>query len=152
MAVGSVPADRSADTITRDLGGGLSYVDLGGLDVIRMTPGSAWAPPFRDPAARLLAIEIQVPAPGPGVAAVKTTGPLIEIDTGTTKIPFGAGLEPGWARVVVPVGGVDGATTIRALGDVDLVRATAFEPLPAVPLPVDHGPVRFAPGALCPPS
>ncbi len=146
------PADRSADTISRDLGGGLTYVDLGGLDVIRMTAGSAWQPPFRDPAARLLAVEIEVPGPPPGVAAKRTKAPLIEIDTGTARVPFGSGLEPGWARVVVPVGGVDGATTIRALGDVDLVRATAFEPLPAVTLPIDHGPLRFAPDALCPPS
>ncbi len=144
------PADRSADTITRDLGGGLSYVDLGGLDVIRMTPGSHWQPPFRDPAARLLAVEIVVPAPGPGVAAVETTAPLIEIDTGTAKIPFGAGLEPGWARVVVPVDGVGDAVTIRALADVDLVRVTAFEPLAGVTLPVDHGPVRFAPDDAVP--
>jgi hypothetical protein len=145
------PTDRSADTITRDLGGGLSYVDLSGLDVIRMTPGSTWALPFRDPAARLLAVEIEVPAPDPGVAAVKTTAPLIEIETGTAKIPFGAGLEPGWARVVVPVVGMDDAVTIRALDAVDLVRVTAFEPVPGITLPVDHGPVRFAPETFCPP-
>ena len=66
-------------------------------------------------------------------------------------IPFGEGLLPGWARVVVPVNGIGDAVTIRALGVVDLVRVTAFEPLPGVALPVDHGPVRFAPDALCPP-
>ena len=146
------PADRDADTIIRDLGGGLTYVDLGGLDVIRMAAGSAWAPPFRDPAARLLAVEIEVPVPRPGVTATTTTAPLIEIDTGTVKIPFGAGLEPGWARVVVPVDGVGDDVTIRALDAVDLVRVTAFEPVPAIALPVDHGPVRFDPDTLCPPA
>ncbi len=35
-----------------------------------------------------------------------TTAPLIEIDTGTgAGVTFGQGLEPGWARVVVPVDG-----------------------------------------------
>ena len=80
-----------------------------------------------------------------------TAEPLIEIDTGTARIPFGTGLEPGWARVVVPITGVSDAVTIRALDAVDLVRVTAFDPVPAVALPADHGPVRFAPDALCPP-
>jgi hypothetical protein len=51
----------------------------------------------------------------------------------------------------VPVDGVGDEVAIRALGEVDLVRVTAFEPLPGVTLPIDHGPVRLDPGALCPP-
>lgn len=145
------PRERSAQTIERDLGGGLTYIDRSGLDVLHMTTGSRWQPPFRDAEARLLAVEIAVPGPPPGTPARKTTAPLIEIDTGTGRIPFGAGLEPGWARVVVPVSGVGDQVAIRALGDVDLVRVTAFEPLPGVTLPVDHGPVRLEPDALCPP-
>jgi hypothetical protein len=144
------PRERSAETIERDLGGGLTYLDRGGTDVLRMAAGSRWQPPFRDPEARLLAVEIVVPGPPPGAPARKTTAPLIEIDTGSDRVPFGAGLAPGWARVVVPVSGVGDQAAIRALGDVDLVRVTAFEPLPGVALPVDHGPVRLDPDALCP--
>ncbi|MEA2611852.1 MAG: hypothetical protein QOG32_1578, partial [Chloroflexota bacterium] len=47
------PRLRSDDTIQRDLGGGLSYIDRGGLDVLHMTAGSTWAPAFRDAAERL---------------------------------------------------------------------------------------------------
>jgi hypothetical protein len=146
------PRQRSEATIERDLGGGLSYLDRGGVDVLHMTNGSRWQPPFRDTTSRLLAVEIIVPGPPPGTPARRTTSPLIEIDTGPGSVPFGAGLDPGWARVVVPLNGVGDQVAIRALGDVDLVRATAFEPLPGVALPVDHGPVRFDPPALCPPS
>ncbi len=146
------PRDRSAETIQRDLGGGITYFDRGGYDVLHMTPGSHWKPTFRAPDARLLAVEIVVPVPRPGVPSATTTAPLIEIDTGAGAAPvaFGEGLEPGWARVVVPVDGVGDDVTIRGLSDVDLLRVTAFEPLPGVTLPVDHGPVRFEPGTLCP--
>jgi hypothetical protein len=144
------PRQRSAATIERDLGDGLTYVDEGGLDVIRMAPGSVWHPPFTDPDARLLAVEITVPVPRPGVAAATTVAPLIQIDTGSGATEFGAGLEPGWARVVVPVSGVDGTLAIRALGDVDLVRVTAFDPLPGVTLPAGNGPVRLATDDVCP--
>ena len=145
------PRERGAETIERNPGGGLTYIDRGGLDVLHMATGSRWQPPFRDAESRLLAVEIVVPGPPPGMPARTTTGPLIEVDTGTGRIPFGAGLEPGWARVVVPVSGVGDQVAIRALGDVDLVRVTAFEPLPGVSLPVDQGPIRLEPDALCPP-
>jgi hypothetical protein len=144
------PSERSAETIGRDLGGGLTYVDRGGLDVLRMSPGSRWRPAFRDPDARLLAVEILVPFPPPGVPIGPTTAPLIQIDSANGPVEFGKGLEPGWARVVVPVDAVDDATAIRGLGDVDLVRVTAFSPLPGVELPARQGPVRLDPGALCP--
>jgi len=78
--------------------------------------------------------------------------PLIEVDTGTQRVTFGAGLLPGWARVVVPVTGIDEGVAVRALADVDLVRATAFDRLDGVQLPASNGPVRLAPDALCPPS
>ena len=146
------PRVRSADTIERDLGGGRSYIDRGGLDVLHMTNGSQWTLPFRDSEARLLAIEINVPDAGPGAPAKTTTAPLIEIETAAGPVPFGAGLKPGWARVVVPLSGVGDAVAIRALGDIDLVRVTAFDPLPGVTLPVAQGPVRLDPGALCPAS
>jgi hypothetical protein len=146
------PRDRSASTIERDLGGGISYVDQGGSDVLRLTAGARWEPSFRDPAARLVAVEIEVPLPQPGAPIGVTTAPLIEIDGGRGPIQFGMGLEPGFARVVVPVDGVGDGFAVRALGDVDLLRVTAFEPLPGVALPVDHGPVRFDPSTLCPPA
>lgn len=144
------PSERSAATIERDLGGGLAYVDLGGLDVVRMSPGSRWQPAFRDPDARLLAVEILVPSPPPGAPISLTTEPLIQIDSGSGPVDFGAGLAPGWARVVIPVNGVDDATVIRGLGDADLVRVTAFSQLPGVELPAGQGPVRLDPGAMCP--
>ncbi|MFL5673382.1 MAG: hypothetical protein ACJ779_00090 [Chloroflexota bacterium] len=146
------PRDRSEATIERDVGGGLTYVDRGGLDVLRMTRGATWQPPFRDPDARLLAVEILVPPPPPGAATTPTDEPLIEVDTGSGRTSFGDGLAPGWARVVVPVTGVGDAVTIRALADVDLVRATAFDPVDGLPLPAADGPVRLAPAALCPTS
>ena len=55
-------------------------------------------------------------------------------------------------RVVVPVTGIDEGIAVRALADVDLVRATAFDRLDGVQLPASNGPVRLAPDALCPPS
>ncbi len=79
-----------------------------------------------------------------------TTSPLIQIESEDGPVDFGTGLEPGWARVVVPVDGVDDRTAIRGLGDVDLVRVTAFSPLPGVELPAANGPVRLDPGDLCP--
>jgi hypothetical protein len=146
------PSERSEDTIQRDLGGGITYIDRGGYDVLHMTPGSQWQPTFRAPDARLLAVEIVVPVTGLSVATGTTSVPLIEIDTGSGAAPvtFGQGLEAGWARVVVPVDGVGDDMTIRGLADVDLLRVTAFEPLPGVTLPVDSGPVRFDPATLCP--
>jgi hypothetical protein len=146
------PSERSEDTIQRDLGGGITYIDRGGYDVLHMTPGSQWQPTFRAPDARLLAVEIVVPVTGLSVTTGTTSAPLIEIDTGagTAPVPFGQGLEAGWARVVVPVEGVGDDATIRGLAEVDLLRVTAFEPLPGVSLPVDQGPVRFDPATLCP--
>jgi hypothetical protein len=117
-----------------------------------MAPGATWRPPFADPDARLLAVEITVPVPRPGVPVATTVAPLIAIDTGTSTTTFGAGLEPGWARVVVPVSAVAGTLAIRALGDVDLVRVTSFDPLAGVTLPADHGPVRLAPDDVCGPA
>jgi hypothetical protein len=146
------PRERSAATISRDLGGGLTYVDAGGLDVLRMAPGSRWAPPFGSPEVLRLAVEIIVPAGPPGGATAQTAGPLIELETRSGGTPLGAGLAPGWARFVVPVSGIDGAVAIRALTDVDLVRVTAFEPLPGVSLPADDGTVRLTPETLCPPQ
>ena len=145
------PRDRSADTIERDLGGGLSYVDLGGLDVIRMEPGAVWRPPFRSGEAQRLAVEYLAPLPPPGEQAIPPTTPLLEIETGGATVPIGAGSLPGWARAVVPVDGVDEGTAIRALAAVDLVRVTAFEPLPGVSLPARDGPIRLDPDQLCPP-
>ena len=75
---------------------------------------------------------------------------IIQIESRSGRVDFGSGLAPGWARVVVPVNGVDDATVIRGLGDVDLVRVTAFSQLPGVELPAGQGPVRLDPGAMCP--
>ncbi|HEY8989893.1 MAG TPA: hypothetical protein VIM39_12790, partial [Candidatus Limnocylindrales bacterium] len=62
----------------------------------------------------------------------------------------GQGLPPGPARIVVQVAGVDDHVAIDALVPFDLVRVTAFEPLPDVALPVNEGPVRLSPSTFCP--
>jgi hypothetical protein len=117
-----------------------------------MQPGAVWRPPFRSTDARRLAVEFLVPLPPPGQEAAPASAPLLEIDTGDATIPIGVGSLPGWARAVVPIDGVDDRLAIRALAGVDLVRVTAFEPLPGVALPARDGPVRLAPDDLCPPT
>ena len=84
---------------------------------------------------------------GLGFSPLAASG--LSLIANTAPVAFGEGLEAGWARAVVPVAGVGDDVTIRGLADVDLLRVTAFEPLPDVTLPVDKGPVRFDPAELC---
>jgi hypothetical protein len=65
--------------------------------------------------------------------------------------PFGAGLGPGPARIVVPVEGVDDRVAITATSALDLVRITGFEPLADLALPTRDGPARFDTATFCPP-
>ena len=137
------------ETIERVVAPGVTYVDRGGQDVLRLAAGARWQPPFRAATARLLAIEINVPYPQPGEPLVPQRGPLIEVDSGDATVTFGAGLMPGPARVVVPVSGIDDRVAVTARSEVDLVRFTAFEPLPGLALPASEGPARWAPDDFC---
>lgn len=143
------PRVRSRNTIEREFASGITYVDRGGLDALGLEQGARWQPRFRSSAARLLAVELRVPLPRPGFPVAAAPGPLVAIETGTGRVLFGEGLLPGPARAVVPVVGVDDRVAVTALGSVDLVRVTAFEPLPGLAIPAGDGPVRWAPDVFC---
>ena len=143
------PRDRSDATIERAVGPGLTYIDRGSLDVLNLAEGAHWQPGFRAPAARLLAVEFLV-APPPGDLTQHDS--LGTISTAAGRVSFGQGLPPGPARIVVPVAGVDDRVAIDALLPFDLVRVTAFESVPDLPLPVARGPVRLSPATFCPPA
>jgi hypothetical protein len=128
---------------------GETYVDRGSYDVLRLAPGTRWQPSFRAPTARLLAVEFVVPSPPPG--SLVQTEPLGMVEAGTTPVSFGLGLPPGWGRVVIPVQGVDDQVTIIATHSVDLLRVTAFEPVPGFGPGLPNGPVRVDPDAFCGP-
>lgn len=143
------PRDRSIDTIQRRIEPGVDYVDRGGMDALRLSEGAIWRPAFQAPTIRALAVEIIVPLPPPGIPIAPRTEPLITITTGGVAHDFGVGLEPGPARVVIPVTGVDGSVTIEALGDVDLIRMTGFESMPNLAGGVTSGPFMISPAAFC---
>jgi hypothetical protein len=142
------PRVRSVATIERKVGPGLTYIDRGGFDVLSLHEGTRWQPEFRAPGAHLLAVEFLV-APPPGELTQPV--PLGTVTTTIGQARFGQGLPPGPARIVVPVAGVDDRVAIDALAPFDLVRVTAFEPLPDIALPVSEGPVRLSPSTFCPP-
>jgi hypothetical protein len=141
------PRERSGDTIERVIGNGQTYIDRGGYDVLELAPGATWRPAFASPMASRVAVEFNVGVPPPGQAVQPTA--LGTIETGLGATAFGAGLAPGWARVVVPVDGVDGRIAVVASGTVDLLRFTAFEPLADVGDGLPDGPVRLDPASFC---
>jgi hypothetical protein len=141
------PKERSALTIERVVAPGITYVDQGGRDVLRLGPGAAWKPAFRAPAIRLLAVEFLVNPP-PGDLVQPT--PLGAIASASGTVAFGQGMQPGPGRIVVPVDGVDEQVAITASETFDLVRVTGFESLPDLELTTRNGPVRLASGTLCP--
>lgn len=141
------PRQRSDATIDRAIEPGVTYLDLGGLDLLRFAPGRTWRPTFRSPAVRLLSIEFLV-TPPPGELVQPDV--LGAITTGSGTETFGQGLPPGPARLVVPVDGVDDRLVISAAGTLDLVRVTGFEPLADLALPASDGPVRLPPSVFCP--
>jgi hypothetical protein len=132
------PRLRSDDTIARAVGSGLTYVDRGGTDTLTLDRNASWRPGFQAPAARLLAIEVIVP--------MLPAGQLSRVEPlGTIATPAGP------ARVVIPVDGAGGQNVITAAAPFDLVRVTAFEPVPGLDLPAGIQPVRWSPAAFCPP-
>jgi hypothetical protein len=141
------PRERSGDTIQRGVGPGETYIDRGGFDVLELAPGTIWRPPFQSRSASLIAVEFTVGVPPPGQAVQPT--PLGTVETGLGTTPFGAGLPPGWARAIAPVDGVDERVRVVASGPVDLLRFTAFEPLPDVGGTVPDGPLRLDPETFC---
>jgi hypothetical protein len=141
------PRQRSAATIERVVGPGLTYFDRGGQDVLHLDAGTRWQPGFRAPGASLLAVEFLV-APPPDAAI--QADPLGTISTALGRVSFGQGLPPGPARIVVPVTGVDDRVAIQAQAPFDLIRVTAFDPLPDLSLAVHDGPVRLSPATFCP--
>ena len=143
------PRERSDATIQRRVAPGETYVDRGGYDVLQLAPGTRWQPSFRAPTATLIAVEFVVPVPPAG--SLVQTSPLGSIETGSSSVSFGLGLPPGWARIVVPVSGVDDRVTIVADQSLDLLRVTAFEPVPGVGPGLSDGPVRVDPAAFCGP-
>jgi hypothetical protein len=141
------PKQRSELTIERNVAPGIDYLDMGGLDVLRLAPGATWQPAFRSPAMRWLAIEFLVsPPPGDLLEPV----PLGTVTTAGGAIAFGQGLPPGPGRAVVPVDGVDDRVVVAASETFDLVRVTGFEPLPDLSLPTGNGPIRLDPSTFCP--
>jgi hypothetical protein len=143
------PRERSDATIQRRVAPGETYVDRGGYDVLQLAPGTRWQPSFRAPTATLIAVEFVVPVPPAG--SLVQTSPLGSIETGSSSVSFGLGLPPGWARIVLPVSGVDYRVTIVADQSLDLLRVTAFEPVPGVGPGLSDGPVRVDPAAFCGP-
>jgi len=150
------PRDRSEATIERIIGPGLTYFDRGGMDVLRLGPGVSWRPPWQAPEAKEVAVEIVIPSPAPGSVpagpAEPRAEPIIEVETDGGTVPFGQRLLPGSARVVVAVNGLGPTFAIKALGDVDLVRVTAFDPVAELAPSVQTGPVRLSPQQFCPNS
>jgi hypothetical protein len=144
------PRQRSDATLQRDLGSGVIYQDRGGMDVLHLESHASWRPAFLTPDAKLLAVEILVPLPPAG--SLVSPDPLGEIVTRSGRTAFGRGLPAGPARVVVPVDGVDDQVAIVASAPLDLVRITAFEPVPDLALPIADGPIRLSPDTFCPPS
>jgi hypothetical protein len=143
------PRERSDATVRRVVGPGLTYVDRGSLDVLNLASGTRWQPRFRAPGARLFAVEFLVDPP-PG--HLTQPDPLGTISTPQGDVSFGQGLPAGPARIVVPVAGIDDRVGIDARTGFDLVRVTAFEPFPDVPLSTANGPVRLSPATFCPPA
>lgn len=141
------PRARGDATIERVIRPGETYIDRGGYDVLRLAPGTRWQPSFRSTTARFLAIEFVVPDLPAG--ALVQTAPSGSIETGTSSTTFGSGLAPGWARIVVPIAGVDDRLNILARNSLDLLRVTAFEPLPDVAVGITTGPVRLDAAAFC---
>jgi len=148
------PADRSEATIRRTVGEGLTYLDLGGYDALRLAPGASWSPSFEAPPGSLVIVEWTVPVALIGRDGV-TAGDLFRVEAGAGSLLAGAGLTSGFARVAVEAGPDGGPIVVTALRDTDLLRATAFVPSDAVASGsggASDGPSRFDPTRLCEPG
>jgi hypothetical protein len=141
--------ERSEATISREISPGITYRDLGSLDVLGLAPGASWSPGWTLPEARLVAIEIAIPTPPPGSPipeAVKD--PALRISVGGRSVDIGPRLAVGFHHLTIPVDdGLAGDLTIEALLPIDLIRLTAFSPMPGVQAP--NGPVLMATESWC---
>jgi hypothetical protein len=144
--------DRSEATISRPLAPGISYRDLGSLDVLSLERGAAWSPGWTVPEAGHMAIEIAIPLPPPGAPATPPPATsALRVTSGGASSEVGPGLLPGFHRLTVPLhAGLAGDLTIEALQPLDLIRVTAFSPLPGVE--ASDGPMLMATDAWCPSS
>ena len=145
------PSERSQATIRRTVGAGLTYLDNGGYDALRLALGTTWSPPFEAPPGSLVSVEWTVPVALIGPDGV-TVGDLFRIEAGSGKLLAGAGLSTGFAQAAIEVGPEGGPITVTALRDSDLLRVTAFVPSEAAirgTRQEGDGPSRFDPADLC---
>lgn len=144
------PSERSDSTIQRGVGPGLTYLDNGGYDVLRLAPGAEWSPSFVAPPASLVAVEMTVPLILTGPDGV-TTNDLLRIRVGDKVLEVGRGLPSGPARFTVEAGPLGGQIVLAGIGDADLMRVTAFVASSGSAAVDDRadGPIRFDPVDLC---
>lgn len=148
------PLERSRDTIRRQVAPGLTYLDNGGYDVLRLAPGTTWSPPFEAPAGSLVTVEWTVPIALIGPDGVTATD-LLRVEAGSGRILAGRNLASGFASATIEVGPEGGPIAVTALRDLDLLRVTAFVPSDGVARgsrSAGEGPSRFDPDALCGPA
>jgi hypothetical protein len=141
--------ERSEATISRETSPGTTYRDLGSLDVLALEPGTTWSPGWVVPEARLVAIEIAIPDPPPGSPIpAPPDAPAVRVTYGGRLVDLGTRLGPGFHRLTLPVDeGLPTDLTVEALLPINLIRFTAFSPLPSVE-PAD-GPVIMSTQAWC---
>jgi hypothetical protein len=140
--------ERSQATISRQISPGIIYRDLGSLDVLTLEPGARWSPEWIVPEARLVAIEIAIPLPPPGVPIAEPPDePALRISVGGRSIDIGRRLAIGFHRLTVPLDGLPSDLTVEALLPLNLIRVTAFSPMPGAEPP--DGPVLMLTESRC---
>jgi hypothetical protein len=117
------PADRSATPPTRRVAAGVTYVDTG-PDWLQIDETARVSIPFESAAIRIVVVEVRAVTPGMRVRLTLRAGESVR--RGTTD--SGSGVQ----AVTFELSGDDSADhlTIRADGDVLLLRATAYEQVP----------------------
>lgn len=146
------PRERSEATISRQISPGITYRDLGSLDVLTLEPDATWSPGWTVPDAGHIAIEIQIPLPPPGFENLPPPDePAVRVTTGGRSVELGRALAPGFYRFMLPLeGGLAGDLAVEALLPLNLVRFTAFSPLEGVGGP--DGPVLMPTPSWCAPT
>jgi hypothetical protein len=138
------PRSRSEKTISRSIAPGTTYEDRGGLDVLVLDAGTSWVAGWTDSGARLLALEISMPS---RATVEQLNGPAVRVAVGDEAVGLGRNLGPGPHRLTMPLDGLRGELRIEAVRPLDLVRVTAFSPLPGIAPP--DGPALMTTDAWC---